>query len=331
MLMDILMGTVGLVGTASGVSALVFYRNNGRSNSHPPPAPGLMSDGQLAKMREVFQPLALLPQQLDAHFEEFFRRLAETQLVVDADPAPPPWVAEIARGIELVREQASSEPLWPGKIIRSLQELVDLVSMRETSGQQLILDIAEGMETILKSVPQLTDELTTRLSDLPSSISRQVASTLAEERSRAGKVKEKATSPPARPPRSAPPNLPRMSPGQLPSTPSVPAPYVPGSVFVPAGEVWSLLLLIQQQLSPNCPGSSVEFALSADDTNSGPVLVGGASTLGGPLSETNYAYQLQPDGPARVYQSTYPGGNTPVGELQVLAPAGGYLHVEVQS
>jgi hypothetical protein len=118
-----------------------------------------------------------------------------------------------------------------------------------------------------------------------------------------------------------------MNPNELPATPSIPAPYVPGTIEVPAGGPWSLLYLIQKQLSPNCPGTSAEFSLSADSD----IFVGGASSLGGPLSETNYAYLLTADSPPRIYRSSFPGNNTPVGEIQVLAPGGGSLHVEVQS
>ena len=63
----------------------------------------------------------------------------------------------------------------------------------------------------------------------------------------------------------------------------------------------SLLALIQSQLSPNCPGTAVEFLIAADPANGGPVLVGGASSIGGPLTETNYAYELTPSSPPRMF------------------------------
>lgn len=129
----------------------------------------------------------------------------------------------------------------------------------------------------------------------------------------------------APPRRPAPRAVPRANPGPPAPTPSIPAGYVGGSVIVPPGEPVSLLALIQQQLTPNCPGSSMELLLEADDS----ILVGCASTIAGPLSETNFAYELLPGGPPRVYRSSFPGHCTPLGDLQVFATAGGVLHVEV--
>lgn len=112
-------------------------------------------------------------------------------------------------------------------------------------------------------------------------------------------------------------------------SPAVPAGYVAGMLNLPANTVSNLLALIQAQLAPNCPGTAVEFQVSSDAGNTGAVFVGAASQLRGPLSATNWAYQLEPGGAARGYRSAYPGTNTPLGELQLLSATAAVLHVEV--
>lgn len=112
--------------------------------------------------------------------------------------------------------------------------------------------------------------------------------------------------------------------------PTVPAPYVAGTITVPSGTVSNVLALVQAQLAPNCPGTAVEFQIAADAANAQNVYVGAASQLGGPLSATNWAYILTPGGTARGYRSSYPGTSTPLGEIQVLSTASAILHVEVQ-
>ena len=112
--------------------------------------------------------------------------------------------------------------------------------------------------------------------------------------------------------------------------PAVPVPYVAGRLTLTANVVGDLLTLIADQLEWNCPGAPVELALTADTSNGGPIYMGAASRLGGPLSATNWGYVLLP-GDMRVYQSTYPGSNTPLGRLQVLAASQAFLHVEVQA
>jgi len=112
--------------------------------------------------------------------------------------------------------------------------------------------------------------------------------------------------------------------------PSVPVPYVAGRITLVANQVASLLTLIQQHLEAGCPGAAVEVALTADAGNAGNVYLGAYSHLGGPLTATNWGYELKP-GDVRVYRSTYPGSSTPLGALQVLAASAAHLHVEVQS
>jgi hypothetical protein len=115
----------------------------------------------------------------------------------------------------------------------------------------------------------------------------------------------------------------------FPPRSSVPAPYVAGTITVAAGKTYGLLELIHQQLFLDVPGTSVEFRIEADATNAAPIFVGATSPGGGPISCDNYAYALTPMGPSRKYRASYPGTGTPQGVLQVFAPAGGKLHVEV--
>jgi hypothetical protein len=112
--------------------------------------------------------------------------------------------------------------------------------------------------------------------------------------------------------------------------PSIPVGYVAGTLILPLNAPLSLLLLIQNQLEPDCPGSATELQLIAGAGSQ--LYFGAASRVGGPLSPTNYAYQLQP-GFARLYRSTYPGNSVPLGELQVYAAGNSatYLYVEVQA
>ena len=114
-------------------------------------------------------------------------------------------------------------------------------------------------------------------------------------------------------------------------TPSIPAPYVSGTIDLEAGVVANLLELMQTKLQYNSPGSATELLLEADSTNFGSIMMGSASQIGGPLSATNYAYKLTPSGGPRIYRSTYPGNSIPIGDLQVLSASAAKLHVEVQS
>lgn len=114
-------------------------------------------------------------------------------------------------------------------------------------------------------------------------------------------------------------------------TPSVPAPYVGGTITLAPGVVTNLLDLIQNNLQRNCPGSATELQLWADASNFGAINVGSYSQLGGALSVDNYAYQLTPASGPRIYRSTYPGSSVPIGDLQVMAASAAKLHVEVQT
>lgn len=112
--------------------------------------------------------------------------------------------------------------------------------------------------------------------------------------------------------------------------PSVPTAYVAGTITVPAGKPVGVLQLIQQQLNPNCPGTSVEFRIQADASNVAPVFIG-QGTPGNPVSCSNNGGSLTPMGPYRKYRASYPGSGTPQGEMQVFSEAPAKLHVEVNT
>jgi hypothetical protein len=112
-------------------------------------------------------------------------------------------------------------------------------------------------------------------------------------------------------------------------SPIAPTGYVAGTINLPANVVSGVLALIQAQLAANCPGTAVEFQIAADAGNAQVVYVGAASTLGGPLTIANWAYQLTAGGPARGYRAAFPGTQTPLGQIQVLSTAAAQLHVEV--
>lgn len=113
--------------------------------------------------------------------------------------------------------------------------------------------------------------------------------------------------------------------------PSVPVPYVAGTITVPVGQAVGVLQLIHQQINPHCPGTSVEFRISADPGNQVPVFIGGGQVIGNePVSCTNYGAVLTP-GEERRYRASYPGTGTPQGLMQVFAEAAAKLHVEVNT
>lgn len=114
-----------------------------------------------------------------------------------------------------------------------------------------------------------------------------------------------------------------------PPRPSVPVPYVAGTISLQAGVVSGVLQLIFDQLNRNCPGTSVEFRISADPSNTTPVFIGQADTGNGPVGCNNYGAILTPMGEERRYRGTYPGHGTPQGVMQVFSEAPAKLHVEV--
>lgn len=315
LLMDILLGTMSVLGMAGGVSALVLYhKQNGNGHKHDDPLPPIAAEPvvlipseepQLAKLADV---LATLPKQLEARFELAVERLVNTLEAYTNVPQP--------------------EPDWPADLLQAVQRLYDLEASR--------IDLAASMERLTKNVEQLVqmgpptvitppltpfgEEMVRGLADLPSKIGQKLNELIAAGRRIGG-----GSGPPPRIKREPPSNLPRITPGMQPVTPQIPTSYVGGTVLVPAGQPASLLLLIQLQLDPNCPGTSAEFSLSTEDD----IFVGAPSKIGGPLSATNFAYQLTAGNSPRIYRSTFPGNNTPIGELEVFASGGGSLNVEV--
>jgi|SRR5215472_4008597 len=113
------------------------------------------------------------------------------------------------------------------------------------------------------------------------------------------------------------------------SNPSIPVPYLAGTLNLTAGAVANLLTLIQAQLATNCPGSVIELLISPDAANSGGVEIGAYSQIAGALSATNFGYTLAATSPPRLYQASYPGMTISLGDIQVFAAAAAKLHVEI--
>jgi hypothetical protein len=117
-------------------------------------------------------------------------------------------------------------------------------------------------------------------------------------------------------------------PSPPPPNPATPAPYVAGRLQITPMIVHDLLNLIQGQIDPDCPGTSVDLTLVADTNNGQPIFVGANSKYAGPLNTNNWAYVLNP-GDMRIYQATYPGNTTPLGRLQLYCVSPTVLHIEV--
>lgn len=352
MIAEVLSWTVGVMGAGAGVWALVLHRKNGNGKHDP-----WQHAERLAKEFGPVQQQAPAPVQvqwppgLEASMNRVAERL-EHPLVQVQQPAWQEIVGELERITKRVLVATrETTPEWAKGLRQDLAQLNDRVSEPATAllppeltvGLERVIEelnaldfepIVSRLEELVESMPEpdqrpeLEAELVRQLAELPQRVGRSVSDAIAERRPPAKNAAPEKKNNPPDPPKAAPRNLPPLNPQAQPNVPSIPAPYVPGTVEVPAGQVWSLLYLIQQQLSPNCPGTSASFAISV---SSGTVYVGGASPIGGALSEENYAYELNAGDPPVRYQSSYPGGNTPVGELQVLAKGNAQLHVEVQS
>jgi hypothetical protein len=104
---------------------------------------------------------------------------------------------------------------------------------------------------------------------------------------------------------------------------------VSGTISLTGGVVAGVLELIQQQLNPNCPGTSVEFRIFADAGNQVPVFVGQSGAT--EVSCTNYGAVLTPMSGERKYRASFPGSGTPQGLIQVFAEANAKIHVEVNT
>lgn len=114
---------------------------------------------------------------------------------------------------------------------------------------------------------------------------------------------------------------------QFPPRPSVPTPYLAGTISVPAGgKASGVLQLIWDQLDPNCPGTSVEYRISGDPSNTTPVFIGS-----GDVSCDNYGAIITAMGEERRYRASYPGTGTPQGMQRVWSEAPAKLHVEINT
>jgi hypothetical protein len=252
----------------------------------------------------------------------------------------PEWIGDMMAGLRDAFEEAIEashenpppvpSPTFPPEVLATLQELFQRLDLL-ISTQQIPIISPSDVDKVLIRLAELPGSLEAGFERLNNRLSEQLAAATRRPPpapvTKAGNgVGNGPTKPPN--PRVLPPQ-PLANGGSLPLTPQIPAPYVPGNVYVPAGVPTSLMSLIQTWLSPNCPGSAVEFQISADASNADSIFVGGASILGGPLSATNYAYELTSTSPPRLYRSTYPGGSGAIGEIQVFSASASVLHVEV--
>jgi hypothetical protein len=111
-------------------------------------------------------------------------------------------------------------------------------------------------------------------------------------------------------------------------TPLLPTGYVAGTITISSGQSAApqqLLSLIQTQLDPNCPGAAYELTLY---NGGAEVLYIGRQNLAGPLSSSNYGYQLQ-TGQSRTYRSSVTGAHSSVGDLEVFVASASTFNVEV--
>lgn len=318
---------------AGGISAIVLQRRNGKHEHYNPWRYTAPLQQQAPAEVEIKWPPELAATL--THITERLEGSLQKLEVQSRQPAWPEVVSELERVTKrvMVAARPPDEPQWAKRLEDDLQKNDDrMVRLAEDLAENMTDNMARFYAGVSRDLKQpdvkptlvaLTGELS-KLSELPGKISRGVTEALIHERKKNNPPNKGNNDPP--PPYVPPRNLPPMTPGEMPATPSIPAPYVAGTVHVPAGEVWSLLYLIQKQLSLNCPGTSAEFALTPGE---GTIFVGAASSIGGKLTEDNYAYKLEEGDDPRIYRSSFPGNNTPVGEIQVLGS--GSVHVEVQS
>ena len=319
-----LTGTWLLLGAAGGVWGLFTVWEQKRKQQ-PAPQPDAMTIEKAIERAMSRKP------QWEA---ELTQALANRPAPVTLDMPTPDWVKEWAEDARLANDRvvaAVRQPKPQPELERMLIELVrigakldELLATPPAHPVDEFLELQNKLvQRIAAAVEPLTD-LPMRLGELASKIRSSTGSSvnvvsgppITASGSGNGGVRRL---PPAQraTPRAAP--IPNMA------TPSIPAPYVGGSIVVPAGVASNLFTLIQQQLAPNCSGSPAELVISADDT----VFVGAASMLGGPLSDTNYAFQLTAGIAPRIYRSSFPGNSAPLADLQVFAEAGAVVHVEV--
>ena len=214
------------------------------------------------------------------------------------------WNKELAKELKLANER-----------IKTLSELlarplVEVTTLNLTGFEDRMMEVSERLEDAVEPLSNLPEKVT----DALEKVSRPVV--MVSGGGGGGGA--------GRPPRALPP--PRAAfPPLPPHVPMVPPSYVGGTVIVPSDRPENLLTLIREQLQVNCPATSTELVLSAEDT----VLIGASSHAGGAVRDENFAFELSRDGPPRIYRSSFPGHSTPLGDLQVFAPREAALHVEV--
>lgn len=311
-----MMGTTALLGAAGGVWGLFTVWEQKRKQ---PPAPVVRVD--VPELNEI-------PGKIEAAFAH---AIANRPAPATLDLPAPDWVKEWAEDARLANDRVVAAVRQPKpvpeleKILATLIRIGDRLDELSAPAavpvdefldlqKKLVHQVAEAVEP-LTTLPAQLAEMASRIKNSSSNITVTTAPPIMVGGGRTPPPAARRL-PPA--PRAAPP-VPNMV------TPSIPAPYTGGSIIVPAGSPTNLLTLIQQQLQPNCPGSSHELVLSADEA----VFVGSASMIGGALSDTNYAFQLAAGGAPRIYRSAFPGNSTPLADLQVFAAAEAVMHVEV--
>lgn len=317
-----LVGTSALiVGAASGLWGIVVAAAN-RKPQQPPQLPAPPDPTTIE--RAIERAMARKPD-WEAQLEQAL-----------ANPPEPDWHKDLHQGMMLASDVIDLPDRLTAALARPQPELgkvvAELVRANSKLDDLLTIGLAQpvfdfpGLEKLEAATHRLADaagplaELPLRLAQLIERMAGSPTVTVTPPQLLLGSG---SAPPPQRrvpTPRAVPPAVP------MPATTAIPAPYVGGTIVVPAGQPANLLQLIQQQLQPNCPGSSVELVLSAESS----VFIGSASAIGGPLSDTNYAFELLPGTP-RIYRSGYPGNSTPIGDLQVFATAAAELHVEVQT
>jgi hypothetical protein len=291
------MGLMTVMSTAAGVWALVTSRDAKRVVA--PPQQPIRIEG-LEDFVKACAEIQGTPAKIQTTFESAFRDMQVlTKFAID----------DAMQSRDRVEETSQAFLAGVGQ----------LVAWKPPQVEISMTPVVNAIEAVKKAIPAPAEPQTLDLAQLEKKLERiaEQISKLPPRLGGGGTVPpRRRIDPPA--PRAGDPPAPNFA------TPSIPAPYVGGTIFVPAGVPSNILQLIQQQLQPNVTGSSAEFKLTADDA----VFVGAASAIGGPLSDTNYAYELLP-GETRLYRTSFPGDNTPIGDLQVFASAAAVLHVEV--
>ena len=306
------------MGLSGGLWAIVTWvkgrKRNG--NGHGSPSEPPLAEAQNIMISQGLYQLNQEYKQALLNVTGTLEKIAETQahpLVIREQPDPA-WVAALeTRLAALQTPQPPEETQWRQESVAAIERVAERLDAIAEAAKKPPPPPAPPPDP-----PPLPAEYRKAFEELPDKIAQ------AQEAGarRAVAAAKQGNNP--HPPRSErEPIQPRAIPNPLPPIPSIPPSYVGGSVNIPGGGPQNLLVLIQQQLQPNCPGSCVQLRLSADSE----VFVGAASFYGGPLSATNYAYVLEA-GEEKLYHSSFPGSSCPLGDLQVLGS--GPINVEVQ-